>query len=54
MGSFGDSNIKSEIEDELRYIFSNRYGKDVWDATAEEKLTFVAATLEVLSYCFGE
>ena len=54
MSSFGDGNIKTQIQEELDYIASQYYGHDIYNMTAEEKVKFLGELFEVLHYKFGE
>lgn len=53
MGSFGSNDIRSSIEDELEWIFKDKFGHGIYEASADEKVQFLTAALEVLSYRFG-
>lgn len=53
MSSFGDGNIKTEIERELNYIAKDNYGDDFLD-NKEAQRDFVLAVLDVLRYLCGE
>lgn len=53
MSSFGDGNIKTEIEQELSYIAKDNYGEDFRD-NKEAQRDFVLAVLDVLRYICGE
>lgn len=52
MSSFGDGNIKTEIDDELKYIFEDNFNHSIYESTHEEQLAFISAVLEVLHYRF--
>ena len=54
MSSFGDGNIKTQIQKDLDYVAWERYGHDTHNMTAEEKVKFLGELFEVLHYMFGE
>jgi len=54
MSSFGDGNIKTQIQEELDYIASQYYGHDIYNMTADEKVKFLGELFDVLHYLFGE
>lgn len=54
MSSFGDGNIKTQIQEELDCIASRWYGHATYDMTAEEKVKFLGELFSVLDYMFGD
>ena len=54
MSSFGDGNIKTQIQEELDYIALDWYGHDTRNMTAEEKVKFLGELFDVLHYLFGD
>lgn len=54
MSSFGEYNIKTQIQKDLDCIASQWFGHDTYYMTAEEKVKFLGELFEVLHYMFGE
>ena len=53
MSSFGDGNIKTEIEQELMWIAKDNYGDD-FEENKESQRQFLLDVLDVLRYICGE
>lgn len=53
MSSFGDGNVKTEIEECLSYIANNKYSDDFYDNQVAQR-QFILDVLDVLKYICGE
>lgn len=49
MSIFGDGNIKTDIYEDLMYIFNRHYGKEFYDSDTNEKLKFIHELQKVVS-----
>lgn len=49
MSIFGDGNIKTDIYEELMYIFRQHYDKEFYDSDLDEKLKFIHELQKVVS-----
>jgi hypothetical protein len=49
MSIFGDGNIKTDIYENLMYIFRQHYDKEFYDSDVNEKLKFVQELLKVVA-----
>lgn len=49
MSIFGDGNIKTDIYEDLMYIFNRHYGKEFYDSDPDEKLKFIHELQKVVS-----
>jgi len=49
MSIFGDGNIKTDIYEELMYIYRQHYDKEFYNSDANEKLKFTQELLKVVA-----
>lgn len=49
MSIFGDGNIKTDIYEDLMYIFRQHYDKEFYDSDPDEKLKFIHELQKVVS-----